>query len=111
MKSSMEESAIHNRIDQYTFRPSPMKCGRKWNSGRRARLRRCIPLCLDKLRLKIWDAGSVKFDERFANSMKSFRMYSSGTSRKGNKAMIPTDFIGGVDGARTRDPRRDRPVF
>ena len=23
----------------------------------------------------------------------------------------PVDFIGGVDGARTRDPRRDRPVF
>ena len=23
----------------------------------------------------------------------------------------PVDFIGGVDGTRTRDPRRDRPVF
>jgi hypothetical protein len=27
------------------------------------------------------------------------------------KLLQPVDFIGGVDGTRTRDPRRDRPVF
>jgi hypothetical protein len=27
------------------------------------------------------------------------------------KYLISLEFVGGVDGARTRDPRRDRPVF
>src|SRR5260364_9867 len=43
-----------------SFQPSPMKCWLKWNNGRRARLKRCIPLSLDALRLKIRDEGRVK---------------------------------------------------
>ncbi len=31
--------------------------------------------------------------------------------RVATKLLQPVDFIGGVDGTRTRDPRRDRPVF
>ena len=33
------------------------------------------------------------------------------TKRVAAISLQPVDFIGGVDGARTRDPRRDRPVF
>src|SRR5260363_73560 len=43
-----------------SFRPSPMKCWLKWNNGRRARLKRCLPLSLDALRLQIREEGSVK---------------------------------------------------
>lgn len=31
--------------------------------------------------------------------------------RAATSLLQPVDFVGGVDGARTRDPRRDRPVF
>src|SRR5260364_217546 len=37
-----------------------MKCWLKWNNGRRARLKRCLPLSLDALRLQIREEGRVK---------------------------------------------------
>src|SRR5260363_232912 len=43
-----------------SVRPSPMKCWLKWNNGRRARLKRCLPLSRDALRLQIREEGSVK---------------------------------------------------
>ena len=57
--------------------------------------------------------------------MTSIRLDTVGVNRRGwtdkneldkveraaTQALQPVDFIGGVDGARTRDPRRDRPVL
>ena len=50
-----------------------------------------------------WKLGTVKRK----NEQKKSRRVKAGFL----KSLIYKGFFGGVDGTRTRDPRRDRPVF
>ncbi len=80
-----------------------------------------------KARLRIASLGAVgavvliavlvvwwRFDPNIETAGAADDGCSNGADKEKRAAAFmlqPVDFIGGVDGARTRDPRRDRPVF
>src|SRR5450755_1974752 len=68
------------------------------------------------------DPWARVYDDKFAHHMAGaplvdpkfpliFQSLESGWSNGLADIGKPVDLIGGVDGTRTRDPRRDRPVF
>jgi len=64
-----------------------------------------------------WNTGSeiggIQQAADTANAQLKFKCSHGVNKEKRVAAFLlqPVDFIGGVDGTRTRDPRRDRPVF